>query len=118
MPDLEAVRGDTNIYNIVVLRSDATINITGAKLWFTAKHFPQDVDDDAVISLDSDGNGINIYNALYGRAQVSVPPGDTAGLADDEVLYYDVQLKETNGVVTTIATGKLHVQQDITQAVA
>jgi hypothetical protein len=47
-----------------------------------------------------------------------VPPGDTAGLADDEVLYYDLQLKESNGVITTIATGKLHVQQDITQAVA
>jgi hypothetical protein len=118
MPNLEAIRGDTNIYNIVVLRGDVTINITGAKIWFTAKHFPQDTDANAVIRLDSNGNGVNIYDALHGRAQISVPPESTTGLADEEVLFYDVQMKESNGIITTIATGKMHVQQDVTQAVA
>lgn len=117
MSDIKGVRGDTNVYNIVVLRQDNPVDLTGAKAWFTAKRQRTDLDVDAIILLDSDGGGINIYDPLSGRLQVVVPPSDTESLDEEEVLYYDVQLKEASGVITTIASGKIAITLDITRAI-
>lgn len=117
MSDIKGVRGDTNVYNIVVLRQDTPIDLTGAKVWFSAKRQRTDLDADAIILLDSAGGGINIYDPLHGKLQVIVPPSDTEDLDEEEVLYYDVQLKEANGIITTIASGKITITLDVTRAI-
>jgi hypothetical protein len=116
MPDLVATRGDTNIYNVTVLRGDKTLDITGAKVWMTAKHFKTDADQNAVFQVTSDTGDINIYDPANGRVQINVQPFHTDSLLEDEVLYYDIQLKESTGQITTIGQGKLEVLTDVTQA--
>jgi hypothetical protein len=116
MPDLVATRGDTNIYNVTVLRSDQPLDITGSKVWMTAKHFKTDTDAEAVFQINSDSQDIDIYDPLKGRIQIHVLPVHTASLLEDEVLYYDIQLKEASGQITTIGQGKLEVLADVTQA--
>jgi hypothetical protein len=115
MPDLVAVRGDTNIYNVTVLRGDRPLDITGAKAWMTAKHFKTDTDAMAVFQVNSDAGDINLYDPTHGRLQINVQPVHTEGLLEDEVLYYDIQLKESTGQITTIGQGKLEVLADVTQ---
>ena len=117
MPDLVAIRGDTNIFNITVIRGDAVLNITGSKVWFTAKVNKEDVDSSAIIKLDSSTPDVNIYAPVQGRVQVKIPPSATEGLDDDLALHYDVQLKEANGDITTIATGILRIEPDITRSI-
>jgi hypothetical protein len=116
MPDLVATRGDTNIYNVTVLRSDQPLDITGSKVWMTAKHFKTDADANAVFQVTSDTTDIDIYDPIQGRIQIHVLPIHTEGLLEDEVLYYDIQLKEASGQITTIGQGKLEVLADVTQA--
>jgi hypothetical protein len=115
MPDLVATRGDTNIYNVTVLRGDKVLDITGAKVWMTAKHFKTDLDQNAVFQVVSPGD-INLYDPTHGRLQINVQPFHTNSLLEDEVLWYDIQLKESTGQITTIGQGKLEVLADVTQA--
>jgi hypothetical protein len=117
MPDLLAVRGDTNIYNLTVMRADKEVNITGGKVWLTAKRELDDGDSEAVIAVDSDQGDVIFTNPLKGKAQINIPPESTMNLDEDEAFHYDVQLREANGVVTTIATGKLELIPDITRAI-
>ena len=114
MPDLVATRGDTNVYNITVLRGGVVLDISGAILWMTAKHFLADDDSAAVFQIRSP-NEIIINDPVHGRAQIVVMPAHTQDLTEDEVLWYDVQLKEQDGYVCTIAKGKLEVALDVTQ---
>jgi hypothetical protein len=117
MPDLTAVRGDTNIYNVSVLKGGKQYDITGATLWMTAKHFLEDDDSDAVFQIQTPTD-IMVYDAIHGHAQIVVQPMHTEDLTEDEVLFYDVQLREGNGYVCTIAKGKLEVALDVTQTTA
>jgi hypothetical protein len=117
--ELECFRGDDNIYNLTVVRNNAAVNIFGAKIWFTAKHDQDDMDAQAVIRLDSVTNPtqVAITNAASGLALVALRPVDTAGL-DETALWYDVQMKESSGRVTTIVSGIMKITKDVTTSVA
>jgi hypothetical protein len=115
--NLQAVRGDTNIYDVTVLRQNVPVNLTGAKMWFTAKSDPRSGDPVAAISLNSteDIYQVTPVDLPHGKFQVKLNPTDTDTLAADAYIY-DVQIVETDGVVTTIASGVLHIVQDVTRA--
>lgn len=119
MADLEAVRGDTNRFKLSVVKHQLTVDLTGAKIWFTAKHNVEDADSEAAIKLDSVTNPTQIFitDALHGKAEIVLVPTDTAGLAEDTVLRYDVQVLE-NGNTTTVENGLIEIIPDITRAIS
>lgn len=48
-----------------------------------------------------------------GEGRLPIPANATSGFTDDRVLYYDVQVVETNGNVTTLLEGTLTVLADV-----
>lgn len=119
MGDLNGVRGDTNVYDVRVIRRNAPVNLSGCKMWFTAKDDKDDLDVDAVIALDNQSHPLQIVltQPTAGRAQISLVPGDTVDLINN-AFYYDIQLLEESGIVTTIANGILHLEDDVTKTYA
>jgi hypothetical protein len=118
-PDLKMTRGDTLIFDIYATRGEAAINLTGAKAWFYVKRETRDTDAAAIISYDTtaDPIGIRVVDAVLGLLRVTILPADSVNLPVT-YLPYDVQLREGDGTVTTIAKGSIEVDRDatITQA--
>lgn len=115
MADLEARRGDTEKYDLTVSDNGTPVNLTGAAVWFTAKLRASDPDSKAVIAKTL-GQGIAVTNASQGQARITLSPGDTASLSAPISLSYDVQVKQTDGTVTTVESGALLVTADVTRA--
>lgn len=117
MSALSAVRGDTNVYDITVIRQNEPVPLIGAKLWFTAKSDPKAADSSADIKKNSTDNPTQVFvtSASAGKAQVQLNPIDTISLPND-AYWYDIQVLEQSGMITTIASGVLHIQQDVTRA--
>jgi len=119
--DIEAVKGDTEYYDLAAIRSNLPISLVGlnVKAWFTAKRTKEDLDANALISLNSadDPTQIVFTDRPGGLFFVQLVPADTVNI-DEDYLVYDVQVREQDGRVTTVARGKLYLVQDITRSVA
>jgi hypothetical protein len=109
-------RGDTVLLDLTFTTGGVPENLTGALIFFTAKDEFSDPDTGATIRKNSGGvGGITIVNAAAGTAQVTINPGDTSGLPGSEIfLFYDVQLKRSNGQIFTCAEGTVCVYPDVT----
>lgn len=108
---LEGTIGDTNMFTItvVVYGTSTPVDISSADMWFTAKHQLADADADAVFQKET-GSGITLTTPASGIATVTISPSDTASLTRTTSLWYDVQLKQTNGRITTVQQGLLRLQ--------
>ena len=109
-------RGDTPTFTITITRSDVPVDITTALLWMTAKYKLEDPDGAAVFQKVSPSGGIVLSDPTNGIAKATLEPGDTTGIAVPSPLFYDVQMKEADGTITTVANGRLRVALDSTIA--
>jgi hypothetical protein len=116
--DLAMVRGDTPSWELSFSRGGAPIDlVAGSLIWMSAKRALTDIDSAAVFKK-SIGSGVTITDAPNGVAVVDLLAADTSTLPDTDItLYYDVQLKELSGRITTMC-GKLHVTCDVTELVS
>lgn len=98
------------------------VDLTGAKIWMTAKEALADLDADAVFQITTPTDIIIDADPATGRAKVVVPADATlavvfpTGVAQVE-LFYDVQVKTVDGIVQTVAAGKLTLTEDVTDAI-
>lgn len=124
MTDIRMTSGDSITFDVFVTRKDANgvdqpVNLTGAKAWFYCKKQKRDADVDALISLDTSADPLQIRflaPATDGIIRVTLNPADTDGLASD--YPYDIQVEESDGTVTTVESGFLQVARDITVTTA
>lgn len=121
MTDLEIRRGDTNEITLVVTAPDANgvaqpVNLTSCLLWFTIKRDWEDTDLSAVV-IKTIGSGITVTAPpTAGLAVAKLDPVDTSALVGLQRLVYDVQLREADGTITTVASGYVQVTRDATRA--
>ncbi len=119
--DLEAVRGDTEIYDGVAVQADGTTpqDLTGCDMWFTVKSTRSNVLTDAdKVTQKTLTDGIVITSALNGEFTVTLDPADFATLDRATSYYYDVQIVDGAGNVWTTQSGMLTVSLDVTRVVA
>ncbi len=112
-------RGDTIRLLVEVERSGSPLNVTGRDFWFTAKRRLSDPDVNAVAQktlIAGAANGVEVLNGPAGQLLVTLDPSDTEGLTRAMTLVWDVQMREPDGVLTTVAAGTLLVQLDVTRA--
>jgi hypothetical protein len=125
---LSIVRGDTFLFTITCTRPDSNgvaqlVDLTGSKIFFTLKYAKADADPGFLqrTSPLSGGFGINILDqtSFKGQAQVILAPADTSALTGDiTTFYYDVEVVEANGRVSTVLEDTANVLADVTKAVS
>jgi hypothetical protein len=104
-------RGDDRDFEIPITRSGSAVDLTGASV---RAHFKSDLAA-APVFQKSLGSGIEIEGAAAdGVVVLSIDPADTAALQQATTLYFDVELTESDGRVTTVAEGTLLVRLDVT----
>ena len=107
-------RGDTK--PIVLTFTDKNgnpIDLTGATLWFTVKKSPIDLDAEAIIQKKL----ITFTDPTNGIATIIIMPEDTQTLDAPLKLYYDFQLVDPKGNVTTVLEGTFKLKRDITRSI-
>jgi hypothetical protein len=117
--NLKMKRGDTKLVQVTTTSTLTSSGLTGYKFWFTAKNAFTDADASAVIKkLTADFTVVQNGNATTpGIVTCKIDPADTASLPHfDSTLLYDVQFEDSDGNVTTVASGTLTVQVDVTKA--
>lgn len=102
-------RGDSKVFNLTI-----SGDITGAKLWMSAKTA---YNATTFVFQKTELDGIVITNGPGGLATVTLVPTDTSGLPPITMkLVYDVQVKSASGLVSTVQSGTLTVEPDVTIA--
>jgi hypothetical protein len=126
MTNFTATQGDTISLSTKITREDPDtsevnpVDITSADLWFTAKYNLSDDDANALIQLGTRSPLTGIDKSATptdGKATVTIPASATKGLSDQTVfLFWDIELEEADGTVTTVDSGRLALVNDATKA--
>lgn len=107
--DITVYRGDSFAVELVFTDQDGTaIDITGWKIFFTAKRRREDPDDAAALSITTDPT-----DPVNGRALVGRDNTFTQNL--NGAYYYDFQYKRTDGSIQTLISGSITFSPDITR---
>lgn len=117
----EMFRGDSLSFDLALTNAQngSPLNLTDAKIWFTAKNNYVDPDNQAAIALDNAAlGGITVTDVARGLARVDIAPIKTRSFPDGPVrVVYDVQVKDAAGFVTTVESGTLTVYPDVSRAI-
>lgn len=115
MTDLALIRGNTRTLDIAATDpAGGPADLTGSlALVFTAARSPRG----EVVMTKSLGAGVTITNAVAGLASITILPTDWATYIGDPVLVWDVESTAEDGTVTTVASGRLLVDQIVNRDV-
>lgn len=114
--DLQCVRGDTTEWDLAVVRGTTPVDLTGGKIWMTARRarggtqiFQRTSESGQGITIDPN----QVTNP--GIAVIKLAVDSTSDLASElTTLYYDIQVKTAAGDVWTVNYGDLVVTPDAT----
>ena len=110
--------GDDLVRTRLLLTNDgAPYDLLGCTLWFTVRKQLARTDTSALFKLfwewDSESDGITVDNTDYGEAVIRLTPAQTATL-EPGAYYYDLQLKDFEGLVYTIDHGVMAARRSST----
>jgi len=112
MTELKVTRGDDKTWNLTFLDANkVAIDLTGAAIFFTVKINKADADSEALISVKQTTH----TDPTGGLTSITITSSDTDIKVEN--YYYDFQLVDAGGLVTTVLTGIFKVVQDITTKV-
>lgn len=116
LPTLSYIRGDSRVINInVVNEADGTpVDISGSKVYFTVSASPTPTNDSTAALAVSTSSHVDPVNgitrlALTNSLTQNMPTGR---------LYYDVQVKDAQGDISSQLVGSFMVYGDITRSVS
>ncbi len=108
--NLVRTRGDTRPITFSIDLNGSDMPITGATFLMTIDPAPDPPDNTTLI--------LQLSGAIVGNAALGViafSPDAAEMDIDPDTYYFDVQMTESNGKITTIARGKFTIVQDITK---
>ena len=109
MTALTIYKRDTVNIDITVKDSaGSVVDITGYTFFFTVKAADTDADANALITKDVTSH----TDAANGETRIALTPTDTNVATGNH--YYDIQMKDASGNITTITADRFYVTQDIT----
>jgi hypothetical protein len=116
MTRLAMTRGDTQAFALTLTDGDGlALDLTDLSLTFTAKLRIHDTDAEALI-VKSDGAGITLGDdPTDGTATLTILPADTESLTSQRTLYWDLQVEDSLGAVSTPLSGHLVIGLDVTR---
>lgn len=109
MDTITVIRGDSASFDITFKDRDGNpINLTNATVFFTVKSNVTDEEEDALITKDI----VDFANVETGVATVVLTPSDISSVGE---FFYDVQLKDGEGKISSSGVGRFIVNRDITE---
>jgi hypothetical protein len=112
------VRGDTFVSTVQVLSNCLPLNITGYLIWFTVRAYIGDCPQHYLVEARSDDTPtslITVIDALTGKIKVTMPASATNKLPSSvTTLRYDIQIKDTSNIVSTVQIGTITLSIDET----
>lgn len=102
---LEILRGDD-----LGLRLELEDDITGAKIYFTAKKNFTDTDEFAVLKAETSAH----LDAANGISYIEIPAAHT-GAVEPGTYQYDIQIKYADGAIESWGPETLYVKADVTE---
>lgn len=114
---IDYVRGDSRLLNFTFLQSDGVtpFDLTGCEVFFTVNsnsNNTADNDSSAVIAIKTS----SFTNPTSGLASLTITNAITQDIAPG-TFYYDVQLKDANGNITSLAQNQFLIIADVTRSV-
>ena len=109
--DLEVVRRTTKSYELQFKKSGVTADITGWTIYFTVKKKMEDSDSNAIISKDVTDHS----DPTDGKTLISLTIADTNPSIANDLCYYDIKYKDTDGNVGILLRGKIKFIEAVTQ---
>jgi hypothetical protein len=112
------IRGDSRLISIAIFQSDGVtpFNLTGCEVFFTVNantNNTADTDTSAIIALKN----TSITNPTLGIATIQISNTNTQDVAPG-TYYYDVQLKDANGNITSLAQNQFIIIPDVTRSIS
>lgn len=112
------IRGDSRLISVQILQSDGKtpFDLTGCELFFTVNQNPNntaDNDSTAVIALKTS----SFTNPTLGIGTIQITNAITQDIPP-ATYYYDVQLKDANGNITSLAQNQFIVIADTTRSIS
>lgn len=110
------IRGDTRVININCVLSDGVtpMNLTGAKVYFTVNPSSTPTDDSGAAFQKT----TTVHTApLLGTTSITITNADTQALAPG-TYYYDVQVKDASGNITSLKQDVFTINADIGRSIA
>lgn len=110
--------GDDFIYTATLTDADGeAYSLNGCTVWFTVKRRISDSDDNATAKAywvsGGASSGITVASPTSGQIDVRLTPATTA-LFVTAAYYWDLQTKDTDGIISTVAEGRIVVDQGVT----
>lgn len=114
MAKIKLTRGDSRTINVPYLSSSGTaLDLTGATVFFTVNADQNPTDDSgAVVSKTI----TSFSSPSLGIATISLTNADTQNITPGEY-YYDVQVKDAAGNVTSSKKDKFIITGDVTRRI-
>jgi hypothetical protein len=110
--NVDLVRGDTKTFALNFTSDGTTpIDITGWTVYYTVKRHLEDSDSTALIRKVITAH----TDPTQGQTEIVLENTDTQDL-EVEVLWHDIQIKNTEDKINTIAFGQLNILADVTRA--
>lgn len=111
------IRGDSRLFNFTILQSDGKtpFDLTGCEIFLTVNPLtnPGNNDSGAVIQLST----TNFTNPTSGTASLYLSNTVTQNIVPG-VYYYDIQLKDASGNITSLAQNTFTIIADITRRIS
>lgn len=109
MTKITIVRGDDRTLSLTFTDSDGVaINLTGSTIFFTVKERLTDADASAVISKTITSH----TSPTLGKTNVVLTDSDTD--IDAGIYYYDFQIKDSGGLISSTTPYILEILKDVT----
>ena len=105
-PDIELIRGDSSSINFTI-----DMDLTGATVFFTAKPALTDDAGDTTAVIDVEVTDHTVPTS----GQTVIPLSNTDTDVTPGEYYYDIQIKDASGNITSIKPRKLEVVADVTR---
>jgi hypothetical protein len=113
------IRGDSRQLNIQFFQSDGVtpFDLTGCEVFFTLNSSQTPTDDTSDTGASLKKSTTSFTNPASGLATITLTNLDTQPLAPN-TYYYDIQLKDSSGNVTSLQSNTFEVVADITTRIA
>lgn len=109
--NVDLVRGDSKTYDLTFTDSDGVaLDIAGWTIYYTVKERLTDDDADAVIRKTV----VVAAGSTIGETEIVLENTDTQDL-EIKVYWHDIQVKNLDDKINTIAFGQLNVIADVTR---